>query len=218
MDFIIIIIFKIFNILDFYLKLILTSWPAVVLILSSWILFWYKKEISEFIKRLKSVGPRGADSYPPFERKPIPKEERELGTVDPGDKIALVDCKIASSLPGTTTFDFLRDWKVWFWIFNREPKKYRVYVKIKFITNGTVIEASRGYYGGTMAWNLNAFSGIRAPGLDIPDKIKEAAKQEKKIKIEINYTVKNEKDIVVEEKLPSTYTYAYGGKYWYLEP
>lgn len=207
---------------DKYLELVLTSWPAVILILSLWILFWYKDEIREFIKRIKSFGPHGADSYPPpFEEKPTPKEKREstqIETTTVENKIALIDCKIASSLPGTVTFDFLRDWKVWFWIANREPKKYRAYVKIKFIADGYEEEVPEGYYGGTTAWNLNAFSGIQAPGLGIPENIKESANERKKIKIEINCTVRDENDEVIEEKLPWVYAYEYENKYWYLEP
>ena len=230
------LLIKILKIIDVYLRLILTSWPAVILILSSWVLLWYKEEIREFIKRLKSLGPHGADTYPPpFEEKPTPREKREppMSLVSiikdvfislfrkrkpPKEKFALIDCKIASSLPGTVVFDFLKDWKVWFWIFNREPKKYRAYVKVKFISGDDKEEAKSEYYGGIRAWNLNAFSGIQAPGLGIPNKIKEAAKQRKKIKIEINCTVKDEKDKLVEKKLPNVYAYEYERKYWYLEP
>ena len=132
--------------------------------------------------------------------------------------VALVDCKIDSGLPNTSKFDFLKDWKVWFWIGNREPKKYRAYIKIKFLAGEYRKEIEGGYYGGGTAWNLNAFTGIQAPGLNIPDEFKKAAEQKKEIKIEIDCTVKDENDQPVEEKLPSTYKYNYEGKYWYLEP
>ncbi|MBU4285194.1 hypothetical protein KKF60_01380 [Patescibacteria group bacterium] len=216
------LLIQILNIINVYLKLILTSWPAVILLLSSYIFFRYKEEIRGFIKRLKSIGPHGADSFPPlFKEKSVPKEEREdiqTETAITENRIALVGCKIASALSGTITFDFLRDWKVWFWIANREPKKYRAYVKIKFITEEYERELNEGYYGGITAWNLNAFSGIQAPGLAIPEEIRVAAEQRKKIKIEINCTVKDENDHLVEQKLPSAYAYSYVGKYWYLEP
>jgi len=205
---------------------IVISWPVIILILSFWILFWYKQEFREFLKRLKSVGPHGADAYPPgppdSKTGKITEEEKkelpETGNISRKIGVALVDCKVASSLPNTVTFDFLNDWKAWFWIANREPKKYRAYVKIKFITDKYEEEVREGYYGGTKPWNLNAFSGIQAPGLGIPDKIKEAANQRKKIKIEINCTVKDENDELVEKKLPSVYAYEYENKYWYLEP
>lgn len=213
---------QILIIIDTYLKLILTCLPAVILILSLLILFWYKEEIRGFIKRLKSFGPHGADSFPPpFEGIPTPKEKREFSqkeTATIENKIALIDCKIASSLLGTVTFDFLRDWKVWFLITNREPKKYKAYVKIKFITDRYEEEVPEGYYGGTEAWKLNAFSGIQAPGLEIPEKIKKVADERKKIKIGINCVVKDENDELIEEKLPWVYVYEYETKYWYLEP
>lgn len=215
-------ILLVLGIVDDYLKLILTSWPAVILILSLFILLRHREAIDYFIKNIKIVSPKGIETYSPAPKEvSIPKEERE--TLRPEadttqNRIALVECKIAHALPGTVVFDFLRDWKVWFWIANREPKRYKAYVKIKFITDGYEEEVAEGYYGGTTAWNLNAFSGIQAPGLGIPEKIKEAAMIKKKIKIEINYTVKDENDELVEKKLPTVYAYEYENKYWYLEP
>jgi len=216
------ILVQIFGIIDDYLKLILTSWPAVILILFLFILLRHREAIDYFIKNIKIVSPKGIETHPPGPKEvPVPKEERETlrpETDTTQNKIALVECKIAHALPGTVVFDFLRDWKVWFWIANREPKKYRAYVKIKFTTDGYEEEVPEGYYGGTTAWNLNAFSGIQAPGLGIREKIKEAASQRKKIKIEINCTVKDENDELVEKKLPTVYAYEYESKYWYLEP
>jgi len=210
-------------IFDEYLRIILTSWPAVILILSVVILLRYGETINEVIKRIKSVSPRNIDIYPPdYKNVRIPTPEREFPESQKStyikDKVALVSCKIASSLPGTVVYDFLEDWKVWFWIANPEAKRYRSYVKIKFITEGYEKEINEGYYGGTQAWNLNAFTGIRAPGLGIPNEIKEAAKQKKQIKIKINCIVKNERDEMVEEKLPYVYAYEYERKDWYLEP
>jgi len=211
------------TVIDVYLKLILTSWPAVLLILSLFIILRHRGAIDNRIKNIKSLGPGGVDMYP-LNSEVVPIPNSELLKPSTPEKniavknIALVDCTIASSLPGTVTFNFLKDWKVWFLILNREPKKYRAYVKIKFITDKYEEEVSEGYFGGTIAWKLNAFSGIQAPGLGMPDKIKEAANQKKEIKIEINCTVKDENDDLVEKKLPSVYAYAYEGKYWYLEP
>lgn len=205
-----------FGIIDDYLKLILTSWPSVILILFLFILLRHREAIDYFIKNIKLVSPKGIETHPPASKEVlVPKEERELSQPE---KVALVEYKIAHVLPGTVVFDFLRDWKVWFWIGNREPKKYRAYVKIKFIADGYEEEIPEGYYGGTTPWNLNAFSGIQAPGLEVPEQIKKAANERKKIKIEINCTVKDENDKLVEKKLPSVYAYEYGSKYWYLEP
>jgi hypothetical protein len=218
----ILILRQVLVVIDDYLKLILTSWPAVILILSIFILLRYKEAINNRIQNIKSVGRGGVTMYPPSpELVTIPESERELSGSENytiGHEIALVEYKIASSLPGTIVFNFLRDWKVWFWIANREPKKYKAYVKIKFITERYEEEVGEGYYGGTKAWNLNAFSGIQAPGLGIPDKIKEVANQRKNIKIEINCTVKDENEKLVEKKLPNIYAYEYKGEYWYLEP
>ena len=97
-------------------------------------------------------------------------ERGEIGKKwDMCEKSALVTYKIASVLPNSVAFNFLEDWKVWFWIANHETKKYRAYVKIKFITEDFEKDADAGYYGGTKAWNLNALSAIHAPGLLIPD-------------------------------------------------
>lgn len=213
---------------------ILISWPVVILILGMLLLFRHREAINERIKYIKFAGKHGVAFYPPGpfdsktgritedEKKFIDKdEEKELAKTKDIVRetgVALVDCRIASSLPRTVAFDFLKDWKVWFWIFNREPKKYRAYIKIKFITDGYKKELDKGYYGGGKAWNLNAFSGIQAPGLAIPDEIKKAANQRKKIKIEINCTVKDENNKLVEKKLPNVYRYEYEKKYWYLEP
>lgn len=135
-----------------------------------------------------------------------------------GNKVALISYKIASYLPGTVVFNFLKDWKVWFWIANHEPKKYRAYVKIKFITDGLEKEVVDGYYGGTRAWKLDAFSGIQAPGLSIPKEIKDAVRKWKRIKIQINCEIKDENDTLVEKKFPHIYVYDTQNNSWFLEP
>ena len=211
--------------LDEYVKLILTStcWPAVVLIVSLFILVCYKEAVDDAIKSLESVSQNGIKWRRDVgDHKLVAKEERESrgpesDTVK-NNKVALVSCKIASSLPDTIEFNFLRDGKVWFWIANYDPKKYRAYVKIKFITEGYEKELNEGYYGGGTAWNLNAYASMQMPGLVIPDEIKRAANQGKNIKIEINCTVKDENDKIVEKKLPWAYAYEYERNYWYIEP
>lgn len=149
------------------------------------------------------------------------KEEKtkELIKAKPKKKqnFALVDYKIDSSLPGTVTYDIKKDEKVWFWIANRESKKYKAYVKISFfILNKLIHEVKEGYYGGVTPWNLNAFTGIQAPGLSIPTEIKKAVKKNKKIMIKIEGIIKNEKDKLIEEKLPVSYVFE--NDKWYLEP
>jgi len=149
------------------------------------------------------------------ESKIISEPKKEL---DNKDNIAVISYKIASFLPGTVIFNFLRDWKVWFWIANHEPKKYRAYVKIKFISDGLEKELTDGYYGGTQAWKLDAFSGIQAPGLGIPEEIKVAVREGKRVKIQINCKVKDENDNLIEDKFPQTYVYDPENNSWFLEP
>ena len=134
------------------------------------------------------------------------------------DKVALVTSKIASALPNSISFNFLKEFKVWFWIANHDPKKYRAYIRIKFITDELAKELTAGYYGGTQAWNLNAFTGIQAPGLGIPEEIKDVARKGKIVKIQINCDVKDENDNLIEKKFPQTYIYDPGNNNWFLEP
>lgn|GEM_PF-6442788 len=134
--------------------------------------------------------------------------------------IALVSYKIAEVLPNSVPFDFMKDWKVWFWIANHDPKKYKAYVKIKFIFNGLKegLSVSDGYYGGTRAWKLDAYSGIQAPGLEIPEEVKAVARKGKRIKIQINCEIKDEDDNLIENKFPQTYVYNSTENNWFLEP
>ncbi|MBS4036476.1 MAG: hypothetical protein KGZ85_18585 [Ignavibacterium sp.] len=140
------------------------------------------------------------------------------GDLTSKDNVALVSYKVASQLPGTVTFNFLKDWKVWFWIANHDPKKYKAYVKIKFITDSLEKEVSEDYYGGSRAWKLDAFNGIQAPGLDIPDEIRAVVKEGKRVKIQINCEVKDENNNLVENKFPQTYVYDPKNNSWFLEP
>jgi len=134
------------------------------------------------------------------------------------NKSPLIIYKIASVLPKTVHYNFLKDWKVWFLIHNYEDRKYKAYIKIKFISEGYEEDAVEEYYSGKRAWNLNAFFGIKAPGLLIPDKIKEKAREGKKIEIRISCEIKDENDKLIEKKLPIGYVYSYESNDWYLEP
>ncbi|MFH1129641.1 MAG: hypothetical protein V1686_02815 [Patescibacteria group bacterium] len=134
------------------------------------------------------------------------------------NNIALVACKITSVLPNSVEFNFLKEFKVWFRIFNYDPIKYLAYVKIKFITDNLEEESTSDYYNGLKAWRLNAYSGIQAPGLGFSEEIKNAARQGKRIKIEINCKIHDELNKPVEEKLPQTYVYNPEDNSWYYEP
>ena len=116
------------------------------------------------------------------------------------------------------SFNFLRDWKVWFLIVNHDSRKYKAYVKIKFIADSFEEEVPEGYYGGVQAWKLDAFSGIQAPGLGISEAVKNVAEEGKRVKIQINCEVRDENDILIEKKFPQTYIYDDKNNSWFLEP
>jgi len=152
--------------------------------------------------------------------------EAELKKGGAGDKTeekvdsAIVTYKIAAAFPelNTVLFNFLKNWQVWFLIKNHDEKKYKAYVKIKFISDDYEEDVKDGYYGGIKAWNLNALATIIAPGLNIPDKIKEKVKQNRKIEIRIFCEIKDENDRLIEKKLPIGYIYNYKDNSWYYEP
>lgn len=130
---------------------------------------------------------------------------------------AIVSYKVASSLPGVSSFNFEKEGRLWFLIENKETRKVRAYVTIHFISDDKKIPIS-DHYGGSWAWNLNALEGIRAPGLYAPPEIMEEVKNKKRIKVQIDVVIKDEKDNLIENKLPRTYIYGYDVKEWYLEP
>lgn len=134
------------------------------------------------------------------------------------EKSALVEYEIASILPGTVKYDLIDSGKVWFWIKNNEDKKYKAYIEIEFTCENYHEITVGGYYGGGKEWNLNAFMGIRAPGMRIPPKIIELAKEGKSIEIKIDCTIKDENNKIIEKKLPVRYVYNKGLGDWCLEP
>jgi len=152
------------------------------------------------------------------EKEIVGEGKEAVGETIKDEVVALVTYKIASILPNTISFNFLKDWQVWFLLENREKKKYKAYIKIKFISDGYEKELDEGYFGGVKAWNLNALSAIMAPGLGIPEEIKEKAKERKKIEIRIFCEVKDENDKLIEKKLPAGYVYDYENNSWYYEP
>lgn len=205
-----------FLVVYFYVFLLFTLISAVFFI---WAIFKWKKNQNFHDRKLEAdtiISEQTAERMLKPSEVIYDDSSKLIGSNN--SKTALVSYKIASVLPNTIHFDFLKDWKVWFWIGNHETKKYRAYVKIKFIAPNFNKEISEGYYGGTKAWNLNALSGIQAPGLGIPDEIKKATKSKKKIEILINCEVKDENDKLIEKKLPQSYIYDYKNNNWYLDP
>ena len=79
-------------------------------------------------------------------------------------------------------------------------------------------EDAGGHYGGNIPWRLNVLSGIVAPGLGIPEKIREKVRQGKVIKIRILGEIKDENDTLVERKLPVEYIFDPKNNSWYYEP
>ncbi|MFA5050846.1 MAG: hypothetical protein WC499_01900 [Patescibacteria group bacterium] len=202
-------------------NLALNIWPgfviglSLVFIINIWIMVWAGRRWYQNQKLLdKKLGAEVKLIEQEAQKTLQPTSEN---VADKNDS-ALVSYQIASVLSGTIYFDFLKDWKVWFVIQNQETKKYKAYVKIKFISGDKVEEVSEGYYGGIKAWNLNAFSQIMAPGLGIPNWVKEKAKQREKIEIRISCEVKDEADRLIEKKLPTGFVYNYGNNSWYYEP
>lgn len=217
---------KILIILGTYFKLILTSWPAIVLILFILVLFRHRGAVDGLIRRIIKItreglyfeGPSGSEPVVPptvSKSQDVPAKP-ESYTSKHG--VARVFYQIAHVLPNSVQFDFAKEHKAWFWIFNYDPQKYLAYVKIKFIADGIEKESTSDYYGGIKAWKLNAYSGIQAPGLDFPEEIKNAVKQDKIIKIEIKCKVHDEFNEFIEEKLPQTYVYNSKDNSWFLEP
>ena len=182
---------------------------------------WYVNQ--QFLDRKLKAETKLIEQNTAIAAEPKNEEIALLGREVSGDKtgdrgnVALVSYKVASVLPNTVFFDFLKDWRVWFTIENHEKKRYKAYIKIKFITDNYEEDAS-GHYGGEIAWRLNALSGVVAPGLAVPGEIREKAKQGKVIRINILGEIKDENDNLVEKKLPVEYIYDPKTRSWYLEP
>lgn len=198
-------IFILLCVLAFVFSILIIIWAGI-----KW--FENQKHLDKKLKAETAIAEQAAQQMV------IPEKEITGDKTEGKAEGALVTCTIASVLPNTISFNFLKDWKVWFLIENHERKKYKAYVKIKFISDGYEEELEEDYYGGTRPWNLNAFARIIAPGLGIPEKIKQKAKQEKKIEIGISCTIKDEHDELIEKKLPIGYVYDHKRNNWYYEP
>jgi len=215
-----------------------TSWPLVILsVCGIGIMIWAGKKwyrnqklldekLENEVKLIKNQASRIIESGivstgSTDESARIPKRVRKTADhrISGESNTAIVSYQIASVLPNSVPFDFLKDGRVWFWISNHEKKKYLAYIKIGFFVDGNFFkEVDDGYYGGTKAWNLNALTGIQAPGLGIPEEIKDAAKQGRRIKIQIDCSIHDESGGLVEKKLPQAYIYDPENNSWFLEP
>ena len=135
------------------------------------------------------------------------------------NKFALIEYKIDQVLPGTVYFDLVKDKKIWFWISNLESNQYLAYVKtkIKIKDKEFYLEDKGGYYNGKTPWKLNAYTGIRAPGMPIQKHIEEI-KNKKDLTITLEVQIKDKDNNLIEEKLPVTYRYDLNKNSWFLEP
>ncbi len=129
-----------------------------------------------------------------------------------------IDYQIASVLPETVRWNFIKDWKVWFGIFNHDSKEYLVYVNTTFIIEDKEeIIVLDGYYGGTKSWKLHALGGYKAPGLTIPDEVKKATKEKKRIEIQVKCEIRDEKNKLLHKTLPLGWVYHHDSDSWYAE-
>ena len=127
-----------------------------------------------------------------------------------------VEYDISAVSPDGTRFNFTRDWKVWFLIRNRTDKNLRVYIKVTFfIGDKEVAKATDPFYGGTKPFDLNTGRWMKYPGLPIPNIIKKAVNDRKEIKIVINSEINDEKNKLVDRKLPQVYVYHYETDSWF---
>lgn len=205
---------------DILKHLFIDSWKGIVLILALIFIFCTRGAWCTLISSIKKVkkGNFNIDIEHPWQIEPrnavttCKTEEKTVG--------ALVTYKIAQHFPELKTipFDFLKDWKVWFLIKNHEMNKYRAYITIKFITSDDYEENAGGHYGGTVAWRLNELSVIIAPGLGIPEKIREKMREGRGIKVSILGEIRDENDNFIEKKLPVEYIYDRKNNSWYYEP
>lgn len=144
--------------------------------------------------------------------------DRNLSNKKTNKNIALIEYKIDSVLPGTVHYDLINDGKVWFWLANLEDKKYKVYIDVEYLSENYFEKSKYNYYNGKKEWNLNVFTGIHAPGMDIPKEFIELAKKGKQVQIKVNCEVKDEEGKLVEKKLPISFIYDSKSKSWFLEP
>src|SRR3989344_5838536 len=133
------------------------------------------------------------------------------------NKSPRIEYALGNSFPGTVRFNFIKDKKVWFMVRNDDSEKYLTYFTMSLYFDEEKIETIKeGYYGGKKAWNLNSNIRIVAPGMQIPDKIFVDLKNKKNFRIKIDCEIKNEKDKMIEKRLPVSYVYNVDGDEWYF--
>lgn len=208
------------------------NWILFILVLvsSSCFILWARKRWYENQKRLDrklkaecELSEREASGLIPQEK--MIKEntfEKQRDTkikFASRNKVALIEYKVDSVLPGTVPFNLLKDKKIWFWIANLEDKKYLAYVKIKIKIKDKEIylDDNGGYYNGRTSWKLNAYTGIHAPGIPIGLYVEEI-KNRRDLSITLEVEVKDENNKLIDKKLPVTYRYNLNNNSWFLEP
>ncbi len=132
-------------------------------------------------------------------------------------RIALIEYKIDSQLPGTVHYDLIKNGKAWFGLKNLEGKKYKVYIELEYISENYSKKSDSNYYNGKREFNLNGYSNMVFPGMDLKE-LSKLAKKGKSVQIKVNCTVKDENDKLVEKKLPLSFVYSSTNQSWYLEP
>ena len=132
---------------------------------------------------------------------------------------SILEYGIASVLPNKPFLDFLESGKVWFYIRNHEPRKLRAYIKITFISKPEIYIEAKGqpFYDGNKPIELNPLKGWDAPGIVVPDELKEKAKEHKSVQIRMDCVVKDSNDKFIVEMLPIIYTYSNERNNWYPE-
>jgi hypothetical protein len=192
----------------------------VVLVISVGFIYWAGKKWYKNQRFLDRKLEAECQLSEKIASRPVTKEMSVSGegSKNNQNKTSRIEYKVDSALIGTVQFNLLNDKKVWFWIANLEDKKYLAYVKINLKTKSSSIDLEDEYYGGKKPWRLNAFTGIHAPGMPIPDKIIDEIKNGEPLDITINCEVKDENNNLIDQKLPVTYRYSASSNTWYLEP
>lgn len=127
--------------------------------------------------------------------------------------------KISSGFTGTIRYELFKDWNAWFRLINNGDKQYLAYITFTFLADGKEIcKSNIDYYNGIKPWKIHAKQVIYANGFGIPEKVKKAFKQQKRIEIRVNCEIRDEKNKIMESKLPQGYVYHPPADDWYLEP
>lgn len=130
-----------------------------------------------------------------------------------------VGFRIASEFDGRIRYNLFKDWNAWFQLINNDNKQYLIYITLTFLSEGhEICRSDSNYYNGVKPWKIHAKQVMYGNGFGIPEEIKKEFKQGKEIEIRINCEVRDEKNKIIETKLPQGYVYAPHIDDWYLEP